>query len=61
MLHYVEVGIEFTNTYGDIDSPFYSSMENMYFDAADFIKSHNMENLFQVRLYKMVLDTQDCG
>jgi hypothetical protein len=61
MLHYVEVGIEFTNTYGDIDSPFYSSMVNMYFDAADFIKNHSMETLFQERLYKMVLDTQDCG
>lgn len=61
MLHYVEIGIEFTNTYGGIDSPFYSSMANMYFDAADFIKNHSMETLFQKRLYKMVLDTQDCG
>jgi len=61
MLHYVETGIEFTNTYGGIDAPFYSSMANMYFDAADFIKSHNMENLFQERLYKIVLDAQDCG
>jgi hypothetical protein len=61
MLHYVEIGIEYTNTYGGIDSPFYSSMAAMYFYAADFIKSHNMVNLFQKRLYKMVLDTQDCG
>ena len=61
MLHYVEIGIEFTNTYGDIDSPFYSSMANMYFDAADFIKNHSMATLFQEHLYKMVLDTQDCG
>jgi hypothetical protein len=61
MLHYVEIGIEFTNTYGGIDSPFYSSMANMYFDAADFINSHNMVKLFQERLYKMVINTQDCG
>ena len=61
MLHYVEVGIEFTNTYGGIDSPFYSSMATMYFDAADYIERHNMVDLFQERLYKMVLDTQDCG
>src|SRR5512147_375445 len=26
MLHYVEVGTEFTNTYGDIDEPFYNSL-----------------------------------
>ncbi len=61
MLHYVEVGIEFTNTYGGIDTPFYSSMANMYFDAANFIDKHNMVDLFQERLYKMVFDTQDCG
>ena len=36
-------------------------MVNMYYDAADFIKSHNMENLFQERLYNMVLDTQNYG
>ena len=36
-------------------------MANMYFDAADFIKNYSMETLFQERLYKMVLDTQDCG
>ena len=36
-------------------------MAAMYFGAADFIKCHNMENLFQERLYKMVLDTQNCG
>jgi len=61
MLHYVEIGIEYTNTYGDIDSPFYSSMATMYFDAAYFINKHNMIDLFQERLYKIVLDTQECG
>ena len=27
MLFYVETGVEFTNDYGDIDEPFYNSME----------------------------------
>ena len=61
MLHYVEFGTEVHNTYGGIDSPFYASRAAMYFDPADFINSHNMVNLFQERLYKMVLDTQDGG
>jgi len=61
MLHYVEVGIEFANTYGDIDSPFYSSMATMYFDTANFIHTHKMVDQFQERLYKMVNDTQDFG
>jgi len=29
MLHYVETGTEFTNTYGDIDEPFYNSLISM--------------------------------
>jgi hypothetical protein len=29
MLHYVETGTELTNTYGDIDAPFYNSLESM--------------------------------
>ena len=29
MLHYVETGTELTNTYGDIDEPFYNSLESM--------------------------------
>ncbi len=29
MLHYVETGTEFTNTYGDIDEPFYNSLVSM--------------------------------
>jgi ribosomal protein S17E len=30
MLFYVETGVEFTNTYGDISENFYISMESMY-------------------------------
>jgi hypothetical protein len=29
MLHFVETGTEFTNDYGDIDEPFYNSLEAM--------------------------------
>ena len=29
-LFYVEQGVKFTNAYGDIDEPFYNSMEGMY-------------------------------
>jgi hypothetical protein len=30
MLYYVEMGVQFTNAYGDIDEAFYNSMESMY-------------------------------
>lgn len=32
MLHYVETGTEFTNTYGDINEPFYNSLESVLVD-----------------------------
>ncbi len=35
MLFYVEMGVRFTNTYGDIDEPFYNSMESMYARGED--------------------------
>ena len=38
MLHYVECGIEFTNTYGDINEAFYYSIESMF---ADFVRALN--------------------
>ena len=34
MLFYVEMGVEFTNTYGDIDEQLYSSMEKMFDQVA---------------------------
>lgn len=37
MLHYVEVGCQFTDEYGDIDEPFYNSMESMYESALKLI------------------------
>lgn len=30
MLYYVELGVEYTNSFGDIYESFYSSMETMY-------------------------------
>jgi len=37
MLHYVEEGSSYTNTYGDIDEPFYTSMEIMYDNALKLV------------------------
>jgi hypothetical protein len=32
MLHYVEIGTEFANTYGDINESFYNSLESILVD-----------------------------
>lgn len=41
MLYYVEMGVEFTNAYGDIDEDFYYSIESMY---ASIIKELNKQD-----------------
>jgi hypothetical protein len=61
MLYYVEMGVEFTRTYGDIDEPFYNSMENMYGRAAKFISQHNLRDQFEARCQKIVRDTSGIG
>lgn len=33
MLRYVELGVDFTNAYGDIDGPFYTSLVGVYADV----------------------------
>jgi hypothetical protein len=47
MLHYVETGTEFTNTYGDINEPFYSSLESVLVDFCEAIfKSPDPEQVY---------------
>jgi hypothetical protein len=47
MLHYVETGTEFTNTYGDINEPFYNSLESVLNDFCEGIfKSSDPEQSY---------------
>jgi hypothetical protein len=39
MLHYVETGTEFTNTYGDINEPFYNRLESVLVDFCEGFSS----------------------
>ena len=61
MLFYVETGVRFTNAYGDIDEPFYLSMERMYASALDWIRKHRLEEQFRDRCARIVDDTRDIG
>ncbi len=61
MLFYVEQGVMFTNEYGDINEPFYASMETMYEKTIELINQHKLHNIFQVRCQKVVKDTSDMG
>jgi hypothetical protein len=61
MLYYVEMGVQFTNTYGDIDEAFYNSMESMYQSAVKHIVKHEMEAQFEERCRRIVSETSDIG
>lgn len=61
MLFYVEIGVKYTLCYGDIDAPFYTSMENMYKNALSLIDKNNFRTIFNVRCQKIVEDTSGIG
>lgn len=61
MLFYVETGVEFTNSYGDIDEKFYISMEGMYEQVVQLIVKENLVNEFYERCHDIVKDTNGIG
>lgn len=61
MLFYVETGIKFTNDFGDINEPFYDSLETTYRKALELMKKNDFLGTFKNRAYKAVTDTSDIG
>jgi len=64
MLYYVEMGVEFTNTYGGINESFYNSVEGMYQSVVDSINKPKNSEIFSAlrkRLKAVVDDTSGIG
>lgn len=61
MLFFVQCGVDFTNSYGDISESFYTSMENMYAKAVELIKKESLLSIFQQQAKKIVDDTSHIG
>lgn len=61
MLYYVETGGRYTNTYGDIDEAFYTSMEKMYARAVDLIVKHQLREHVIPRCRQIVTTTAGIG
>lgn len=61
MLFYVECGILYTNTFGDIDEPFYNSIAGMFYDAGKYIYTNGMQAPFKQRCKKIMEDTENIG
>lgn len=64
MLYYVENGVDFTNTYGDISDNFYGSLEGVYRQVIKIINEETNNNLylaFSSRLEMIVSNTSGIG
>ena len=61
ILSCVENGVDFTNTYGDIDEKFYTNMYRMYDEALSHILKHGLEERFQERCEKIMEESLDIG
>lgn len=61
MVFYVEQGVKFTNEYGDIDEPFYNSMESMYAKALEWMNKYELKDMFYLRCRQIVSDTSRIG
>lgn len=61
MLYYVEMGVKYTNAYGDIDESFYNSMELMYEKVAKYAVKYELVPFFLLRFKKIVDDTEGIG
>lgn len=61
MLYYVECGVEFTNEFGDIDEPFYTSIENTYTKALELIHKESLLDKFNEQAKKIVEESSETG
>ena len=61
MIFFVEMGAKFTNAYGDINEPFYNSMESMYERSLNFIAKYKLHEMYETRCKKIVDDTRGIG
>jgi hypothetical protein len=61
MLFYVECGVKFTKTFGDINEAFYSSIESMYEQSLRLMREENILDKFQARSLKIVDHSQETG
>lgn len=61
MLHYIEQGTRFINTYGDINEVFYDSMEGTFAKALALIFHAGLHDEFEHRCYKIVQRSSSTG
>ena len=60
MLYYIELGCEYTMTFGDMWEQYYTTLETNFEKALKHISDHNLEEHFRQRIESMLNSTQ-CG
>ncbi len=61
MLYYPELGVEFTNAYGDIDEQYYVAISNSYARALKYIFENNLTELFRDQASTIMENTDEIG
>ena len=61
MAYYVEMGVAFTNSYGDINAAFYNSMASMYGDFLRYITEQELEDQFKERALVILKKSSNIG
>jgi hypothetical protein len=64
VVYYIEQGVACTNQYGDIDAPFYNSLESAFSEAITMIRESGNQALieeFHPRLESIVYETSGMG
>lgn len=63
MIYYVELGVEFTSDYGDINAPFYNSLISMFASIVDLLnqKDASLTKTFRDRLEDIVHASEHIG
>ena len=61
MISHVELGVEFTNDYGDIDEKFYNNIAGMYEKFLSLIFKEKIEQVFKDRAEKIMKDGEGIG
>jgi len=61
LLYRVEMMLKFTNNYGDIDEPFYNSLESSFAQACEIIAKEQLRPYFKVYCEELVRSASGFG
>lgn len=61
MIYYAEIGVRFTNEFGDIDERFYGTIEKAYINALEYIFKNNLQKIFRDRADRIRISTNGIG